>query len=38
MVKEPLSVVAGKEQGVLFKVRLKLVVPRDPSAFTVNVV
>jgi hypothetical protein len=38
IVNEPLSVVAGNEQGVLFTVRLKLVVPRDPSAFTVNVV
>src|SRR5580692_328297 len=38
MVNEPLSVGVGKVQGVLFKVRLKLVVPREPSAFTVNVV
>jgi len=38
MVNEPLSVVEGNEQGVLFRVRLKLVVPSDPSAFTVNVV
>ncbi len=38
MVNEPLSVVAGKLQGVLFNVKLKLVVPSDPSALTVKFV
>jgi|ERR1035441_4378960 hypothetical protein len=37
-VNEPVSVELEKLQGLLFNVRLKLVVPRDPSAFTVSFV
>jgi hypothetical protein len=37
-VNEPLSVELLNEQGELSKVRVKLVVPNDPSAFTVKCV
>ena len=37
-VNDPLSVELGNEQGELSKVRVKLVVPKDPSAFTVKCV
>jgi hypothetical protein len=37
-VNAPLSVELGNEQGELSKVRVKLVVPNDPSAFTVKCV
>jgi len=38
IVNEPLSVELGNAQAVLFMVRLKLLVPRDPSACTVKFV
>jgi hypothetical protein len=37
-VNDPLSVELGNEQGELSKVRVKLVVPKDPSEFTVKCV
>ncbi len=37
-VNEPLSVELLNEQGELSKVRVKLVVPKDPSAFTIKCV